>query len=323
MLEQIFSITRNTFLESIRQPIFSVLIFVGGLMLVFNPLLSAYTMDDDNKLLVDMGLSTLFIIGLVLAAFTATGVLSQEIENRTVLTVVSKPVARPAFIVGKFFGVAAALFVAYWTLAAVFLLSVRHQVMQTARDHFDQPVITFGLGAALLAFLLATAANYYYRRVFTSTFVLLIATLQTLAWVLVMFIDKQWRFQPFMTDVDPQLLLGIAMVFEAVLILAALAVAVSTRLGQVMTLALCAGFFMLGLVSDYLFGRDAVQEQFPWTQWLYLVIPNFQFLWPADALTQGHDITGGYFGQVTGYAGAYILALLGVAAALFQTREIE
>ena len=112
MIQQLLTIARNTFLESIRQPIFSVLLLVGTLALILNPMISAYTLDDDNKQLIDMGLSTLFVCGLLLSAFTATSVLSQELENKTVLTVISKPISRPLFVVGKYVGVSAALFVA-------------------------------------------------------------------------------------------------------------------------------------------------------------------------------------------------------------------
>ena len=141
------TIARNAFLESIRQPIHAVLICAALLALVLNVNLAGYTLEDDNKLLVDLGLSTLFLSGLLMAAFTATSVLSREIENKTVLTVVSKPVPRPQVVVGKFLGVAAAIATAYWLLAAVFLLTVRHRVQSSVReeDIFDPPVVTFGL----------------------------------------------------------------------------------------------------------------------------------------------------------------------------------
>ena len=100
----IFTIARNGFLESIRQPIYIVVLLGGILAMVLNVNLAAFSLGQDDKLLVDLGLSTLFITGLLLAAFTATSVLSKEIENKTVLTVVSKPVARPTLIVGKYLG---------------------------------------------------------------------------------------------------------------------------------------------------------------------------------------------------------------------------
>ncbi|NQW49042.1 MAG: ABC transporter permease, partial [Planctomycetes bacterium] len=88
----LFTIARNAFLESIRQPVQAVLICAALLALVLNLNVAGYTLEDDNKLLIDLGLSTLFLSGILMAAFTATSVLSREIENKTLLTVVSKPV---------------------------------------------------------------------------------------------------------------------------------------------------------------------------------------------------------------------------------------
>lgn len=317
MIQQLFTIIRHTFLESIRQPIFVVLILIAALALVLNPSLAAYTLDDDNKLLIDMGLSTLFLAGLLMAAFTATAVLSNELENRTALTVVSKPVQRPVFILGKYLGVSAAIAVAYWALCVIFLLTVRHRVMQTAATPFDGPVLVFGLGAAAIALAGATLGNYFYQTAFTSSFVLGLSALMTGAWVLVLMIDKQWMFQSPMVDLSPQLMVGLLLVLEAVLILTAVAIAASTRLGQLMTLTACVLVFVLGLISDYLSSRLST----PYMP-LYWITPNLQLFWPADAMTQGHRFTGGYVGLVTGYTALYVAAMMGLAVSLFQQREL-
>ena len=135
MLQQLFAISRNTFVESIRQPIFSVMIFFAWLVLiVLNPSMSAYSMEHgaDVQMLITMGLSTVAVMTLLLAAFTATGVIAEEIERKTVLTVVSKPVGRPLFILGKYLGVAAATTLAYYLMAVILLLTYRHGVMSTA-----------------------------------------------------------------------------------------------------------------------------------------------------------------------------------------------
>lgn len=320
MISQFLSIARNTFIESIRQPVFVVLILVGGLALVMNPNLAAYTLDDDNKLLVDLGLSTLFIVGLLLAAFTATSVVSNEIENKTVLTVISKPVSRPLFVVGKFFGVGGAIGVAYWVLTMVFLLTIRHRVQQTAGDYLDWPVLIFGLTAIGVGLLGAAAANYFYHWVFTSTFVVSFAVLITLAWGLVLNINKYWLFQPIYVDFDLQLMIGLALVFMAVLILTAVAVAASTRLGQIMTLLVCTGAFLIGLVSEYFLGNLA--QEHPWFTPIYAIVPNLQLLWPADALTLEHDYEAGLVLLIAAYTCCMIGAFLCAAVALFQTRDV-
>ena len=326
MLQQVLTLGRNTFIESIRQPVFVVLVIAGSLMLWFNAHLAGYTFDDDNKMMLDLGLSMIFLTGLLLAAFTATGVLSAEIENRTVLTVVSKPVSRPVFVLGKFTGVAAALTVACWMLTVAFLLNVRHQVMQTASDPIDWPVVLFALAAFLLAVLVAALGNYLYHWVFTSTFVFGYVLLNTAAWLLVLVIDKQWQFQSMATEFTvregelTQVLIALLLLFEAVLILTALAVAVSTRLGQVMTLIICSGVFLFGLVSNSMYHAFGTRHLF--ARLLYWVLPNLQFLWQADALTAGNHIPVSHVLWVGGYSLLYIVALLFLSIGLFQTREV-
>ena len=325
MFQQILALSRNTFVESIRQPIYVVLIVVGTIGLWLNPQLAAYTLEDDNKMMIDLGLSLLFLIGLLMAAFTATGVLTAEIENRTVLTVVSKPVARPLFVLGKFIGVAGALAVAYITLATTFLLNVRHAVLQTASDKIDWPVILFAGAAIFLAALIATLGNYLYAWVFTSTFVFVYAELNFVAYVLVLVIDKQWQFQSITAEFTAndghlvQLLISLLLLFEAIVMLSAVAIAVSTRLGQVMTLVVCFAVFLLGLVSNSIYHR--YEENF-FARLFFWLMPNLQYLWQADALTAGHDIPFYHVLLVSSYSMLYVAALLCLSVSLFQTREV-
>jgi ABC-2 type transport system permease protein len=325
----LLAIARNGFLESIRQPVFAVLIVVGILAMVLNVNLAAFTLEDDNKLLIDLGLSTLFITGLLLAAFTATGVLSREIENKTVLTVVSKPVPRAALVTGKYLGVAGAIALAYWVLAVVFLLAVRHRVQTSVRmdDTFDLPVLVFSLLGGGAATLVAAAANYLYRRPFPSMFAACLAVGLTAALGMVWCIDREWRFQSPAVDFDPQLVIALGLVLQAILVLAAVAIAASTRLGQVMTLMACVGAFLVGLVSEYFLGTVVSGDDRPgWLRavlWpVYAAVPNLQFFWPADALTQGHEITAAYFVTASLYAACVIGALVSLAVLLFQRRDV-
>lgn len=319
---QLLTLARNAFLESIRQPVHAVLICASLLALFLNVNVAGYTLEDDNKLLVDLGLSTLFLAGLLLAAFTATSVLAREIENKTVLTVVSKPVPRPFVVLGKFFGVTAAIAVAYWILAVVFLMTVRHRVQSSVRaeDIFDQPVVTFGLLALGLAFGVSGLANYLYRWSFPAVFALAGAVAATLAWGLVSCISRTWRIQGLTTDWDPQLMMGIALVFEAIVVLTAIAIAASTRLGQLATLLVCVGTFLTGLVGEYFL--SAVVGGRAWLKPLAVIVPNLQMFWPADALTQGSTITFGYLGTVTLYALCLVGAAMSVAVLLFQSRDV-
>lgn len=326
MFSRLFGIAFNTLTEVIRQPIYGVMLFVTAATLVMCLPFSAFTLEDDNLILREFGLSTLLICGLFLAAFSATGVVSREIENRTVLTVISKPVSRPVFILGKFFGLTGALSVAFYLYAIIFLLIVRHQVLQNATDPYDLPVIIFGCSAALLTLGVALFCNYFYGANFVSLAVVLAVVFFTAAMALVCLFDKNWNVQPFGKDfLDGQVLGAVWLVYLAVLLLTAVALAASTRLGQVMTLVVCTGVLLVGVVSDYLFGEAAENPE--GVAGLagaaaYHVVPNIRLFWVADAMSAGKTIDLGYVGLTTAYAALLIAATLLLAIALFQRREV-
>jgi ABC-type transport system involved in multi-copper enzyme maturation permease subunit len=324
------TIARNAFLESIRRPVFGVLLLAGLLAMVLNVSLAAFTLDDDNKILVDLGLSTLFLCGLLLAACTATTVLTREIENRTVLTVVSKPVPRPAVVLGKYLGVVAALTVGFWTLTVAFLLTLRHRVPSGTDQEgdFDMPVLVLGFLAVVVAVVMAGATNYLHGRPFSSTFVIGLVATASAAIIGVACLDRHWRVQNPLREWDAQVMIAVALVFEAVLLLAAVAIAASTRLGNVMTVLVCGGVFLAGLVSEYFLGSLLARETAAptWARWLawplYAAIPNMQFFWTADALTQGHALTMTHLAHVSLYMVAMSAAFIGLAVALFQSRDV-
>ena len=318
---KLWGIAGNSFTETVRQPIYGVILLVTIGLMVLNLGVSGYTLDDDNKLLKDLGLSTLLMSGLFLSAFSAAGILSREIENKTVLTVVSKPVSRPLFLVAKFVGLTGALLLAFYLCMIVFLLTMRHKVMERAVDQYDMPVILFGFGAVLICVLVAAFCNYLYDMHFSSTAIALAFPLMTLALALVALINAQWEIQPFGKDfIDGQLVGACLLVFAMLLVLTAVAVAISTRFGEVATLTICTAVLLLGLASDSLFGQ--YRESYLWAKVAYWLAPNLAFLWVTDALTQENHISLHYVGTAFGYALLLVVAYLSLGVVAFQKREV-
>ena len=266
MFGQTLAILRNTFFESIRQPITLVMVVVATLGLIFSNLLAGFTMEDDQRMMIDLGLSTVFICGTLLAAFIATNVLNREIENRTALTVISKPVSRPLFVLGKYLGVAGALLLVTLFMSLVFLLVEMHGVLQTVRQPIHKPVIMFGAAAAILSVGTAVWCNYFYGKVFASMVLAVVTPLAGLAYFLSLLFDHDFARQPIGVAFSGQLWIALAGVTMAILTLTAIAIAASTRLGQVMTLCVTVGVFMLGMLSDWIFGRQIKRVQDIWLE---------------------------------------------------------
>lgn len=324
MIQRFYTLAANTFVETIRQPIYGVILLVTAGLMMFNVSLAAFTLEDDDKLLLDLGLSTLLLSGLFLAAFSAAGVISREIDNKTVLSVITKPIGRPLFILGKFAGLLAALVVAYYLSFLVFVLAQRHGVMQTSSSPWDGPVLVFGFGSLFLGFLFAAFCNYFYGADFPTTAMAIVAPLLTVGVILVGKLNEKWELIPFGSNfVGGQVIIAAYLVMLIVIVIVAVAVAASTRYGQLVTLMICTGVLGLGVVSDYAFGRKADQSWL--ASALYHFVPNVGPFWVLEGLQAGSAATvvpWNYVGLTTAYAALLTTAILGVAVALFQSREV-
>ncbi|MFO0858933.1 MAG: ABC transporter permease subunit [Phycisphaerales bacterium] len=266
---RLLAIARNTFIESLRQPVLLLLILANGILSILVTWMSAFSMADiesaevqgDNKVLLDVGLSTVFGCGALIAGFIATAAISREVENKTILTIVSKPVSRWIVILGKFIGVSGALLIATVIMLVFLLLAVRHGVMSVAADKVDQPVLVYALSAVILAALGGGWGNFFYRWNFPQVMTLLLLPFILIAYVAVLFTHKEWKMQGLAIDFKREIFIACTCLVMAIMVLSAIAIAASTKLGQVMTIVVCMGVFVLSLMSNYFAGRHIFDNQ--------------------------------------------------------------
>ena len=100
------SIARATTKEAVRQPIFLLLLAVGSVMMAANCYIPFFSLGDDTKMYLDCGLATILISALLVAIWTASLSVAEEIEGKTAMTLLSKPITRREFIMGKYLGIA-------------------------------------------------------------------------------------------------------------------------------------------------------------------------------------------------------------------------
>ncbi len=129
MSGRILHIASNTFREAVRDRVLYNLIVFALLMCGAAILVGQISIDIERLVVVNLGLTAISIFGIVIAIFIGIGLVSKEIEKRTLYTVLSRPVRRWEFIAGKFFGLAGTLIVNTFFMAiGVFaaLLYVSH-----------------------------------------------------------------------------------------------------------------------------------------------------------------------------------------------------
>jgi ABC-type transport system involved in multi-copper enzyme maturation permease subunit len=131
---KVVAIARTTAKETTAQPLFYVILAVGVFGLIFFPFVPYNTFGEDVKMLKDTGLTLIMILSIALALWTASVSIADEIEGRTALTLLSKPISRRQFIVGKFLGILGPVAILFIVFGAIFLASVSFKVAYDARE---------------------------------------------------------------------------------------------------------------------------------------------------------------------------------------------
>jgi len=118
------TIALNTYREATRQPIYYLVSLAGVALILLSFVFTLFAFGEEAKLIKDMGLATTTLAGLLVALFASANVITAEIDKKTALTVLCKPVRRHEFILGKFLGIVTAVFVAMAVLTVVLTLSL-------------------------------------------------------------------------------------------------------------------------------------------------------------------------------------------------------
>ncbi len=133
-MPKIAAIAGTTAKEAISQPLFYVLLAIGVFGLLLFPFVPYNTFGEDIKMVKDEGLTLIMILSIIMALWTASMSIAEEIEGRTALTLLSKPVGRRQFILGKFLGILVPVAIMFAVLGALFLASVSFKVVYDARE---------------------------------------------------------------------------------------------------------------------------------------------------------------------------------------------
>ena len=268
---RIAAVASATTKEAIGQPIFPVAIIVGAVLLMAFIVIPYNTFGEDVKMLKDSGLTLVKVLALLVVVWTASVSVADEIEGRTALTVLSKPLTRRQFILGKFAGLVLVALLVFLILGSVLLMTTSLKVVYDARE-----------GAK---------------------------------------VDPLWRdCADEMITVVPGLVLSL---LETIL-LAAVSLAVSTRLGMVPNLIVCFTVYALGhlvpLIVQSSVGKFAIVRFVG--QLFATILPVLEHFTIEAAVVGGVPVPWSYLGWAALYAALYSTVALLVALILFQDRDL-
>lgn len=291
LLARIAAIARNTLLEALRQRVLNVILIFGLVVLAGANLFKEFSFDDQFKFIKDYCLGVMSLIGVIMAIVAVAQMLPAEMEGRTIFTILSKPVRRWEFLMGKYLGVAAMLLLTLGLMTAVsaaVLFAQEHALSAEARDGLARATDPRAAEAARASLAKIAAAAR-----------------------------------------DPWLLAAVAFVAVKVLLVAAVALAVSAIATSMMftvvvtSLIHIAGHLQSTAREVWL---DPAQPAGPvakvFLALVSILIPDMSVFNLVDEIVLGNTITAAYCLRAMSYAGGCLLVVLLVACALFESREL-
>jgi ABC-type transport system involved in multi-copper enzyme maturation permease subunit len=131
---RVAAIAHTTAKEAVSQPLFYVILAIGIAAIVFFPFIPYNTFGEDVKMVKAEGLTLIKLLAVILALWTASVSIADEIEGRTALTLLSKPIKRWQLILGKFLGILIPVALLFLLLGVLFLGSISYKVAYDARE---------------------------------------------------------------------------------------------------------------------------------------------------------------------------------------------
>jgi ABC-type transport system involved in multi-copper enzyme maturation permease subunit len=134
------AIALATYKSEVAQPLFGIIMIVGALLTVLFIWIPYNTFGEDIKMLKDSGLTLIMVLGIIQAVWAASTSVADEIEGRTALTVLSKPIGRRSFIIGKFLGIVWTVALLFVALGVLLLIVVAYKPIYDGRESSTQDI---------------------------------------------------------------------------------------------------------------------------------------------------------------------------------------
>ncbi len=316
-MNSLIKIAFNAFRESLREPVYCLMLLASLVLIACYPPLAAFAFMEPLKLVVDSSMATAMLIGLIIAVLSASNTVAREMRNGTVLLLMSKPVPRWSFILGKIIGVAAAvtLFVLLCNLGCVISVFVA-----TDQFRYELGILLGFLGIIAAGAVCGMVVNFIRGSSFPEICTYALSVLVTV------FAAALLKFgTPPKEIIVYDLCKALVLINFAAVAMATVAVVAATRLDVVPNLCVCTAIFFMGLLSSYLVRKfestgSELLKQFLTV--LYSIFPNWQFFWLADAVAMKKHIPGGYVVMAALYMALFVAIAAMWAVVLFQNKEV-
>ncbi len=268
---RVSAISLATAKSEMAQPLYLVLLALGAVAIVLLMILPFHTLGEDIKVLKDSGMTLIMVLGLFQAVWSAGTSVSEEIEGRTALTVLSKPVSRRSFLLGKYAGIMLAILVLFLILGFLLMTVTSYKPIFEARENSGE--------------------------------------------------QPGWQIAHMeMVSVVP----GLTLYFMETMAIAAIGVALATRLAMLANFVICLTVYVIGNLTALLVQSSAGNTELVGFigKLIAVVVPNLNAFNVQAAVDVGNPIPPIYLAGAFNYLVCFGIMALMLALLLFEDRDL-
>jgi len=310
-MSQILAVTLNTFREAIRDKVLYGIVFFAILIILFSLVLGELSLHEEKRITIDLGLSGISLFSVIIAIFLGVTLVKKEVEKRTVFYLLTKPITRPQFIIGKFLGM-------LWTiLVQILLMFSALFVVLAIQAEVKTSLIVISLGFLVLIWIILFFILKFPTHIWISLFSI-VAILTTT------YLAKGY------INISSIIKAGI-LCFCEISIITALAIMFSTIATPLMSGIITFGIFMVGrnIQNLELLAQKVHSESTKLLLKLIVTIfPNLYLFYPSGAMLEakhfsihGEFVAWRLVGWDSFYALVYTVILLIISIILFKRKE--
>jgi hypothetical protein len=301
------AIALAAFRESIRQPMYWLLT-IGALgLMTISPFIPYFTFGEDHIMVKELGYDTIMLAALAFGTLAASMFVSEEIEGRTAVTLMSKPVSRRQFLLGKFVGIMLAALLMFGLLGLFFEGSLIFKRWLDRLDQTDPLPPAEWIAPTLNRLNLPRDPREFVRGIL------------------------------FWADLTKETMPGLILAYCQVMVLVAIAVSLATRLPMVVNLSIILVIYFLSHLTPVLLsiGQKAQKDSPGSTvaqlltfaaQLFDTLLPGLDFFKIGPSLISDAPPPTGpfwlYILSVTGYGVLYTVIVLLFGLILFEDRDL-
>ncbi len=318
-----FQLTRNTFRECLREPVFFLILLSAVFVIGFLPAVTLFVFNRQLWMVLDSALALTLLLGFAAAALCASRCIRREMTNGTVLLLLAKPVSRFTYIAAKVTGIAAAQFV-FGVICCAATATAAAVAFNYFRIDLAGMLLFFALCAGCAVF--GALRNYFAGVSFcsscTSAMFLTLPVYCGIIYFQVSLIADAPEVQGYSAFLPfPQLFPALVLIVLALILIGMISSAFAAKFSFAANLLFCLILFLAGLVSAPWL-KSVFGDQSFFGSFLGTLIPNWQHFWMSSALMSGAYIPASYVLWTALYVFIYGVICVLWAAAWFQNTEL-